>query len=367
MRIQFDFPREVMELGSEKGRGYRKIVRNNEDLEKYWAGKNGVSNAYMTVYGYRGTIPPYNKRVDLITPVVRHFVMDFDPKDFRQRDRPDVSPETALRQTEKLHHYLLSKDITHAIWYSGGGFHVWVGLDKAYMPSDGTGLSDVKDAGMRIVNDWIREMNLFCSDPAVPFDTSGMIRIPNSYNSKRGLWSIPLSTGDLAKGLDYIMESALDPKSGMIPYGSQGLVLEVIKTQRKRGVFNPSSAPLDLPAASMDGIVILPCLNSAACRVGSNPSHDERVQLVKYLTKRLRNFIPVERINPSTLEEHVETVVNFIRKLEWADFNENITRYQVSTIVGVEYPQTCAMLYEKGMCLGKCRYWDKTGAISEEE
>ena len=32
-----------------------------------------------------------------------------------------------------------------------------------------------------------------------------------------------------------------------------------------------------------------------------------------------------------------------------------------------DYPQTCSMLFKKGHCLGKCRYWDKTGAIQEKE
>jgi hypothetical protein len=366
MKITFDFPREVMELGNEKGRGFRKIVESSSDLERYWEGKNGVSNAFMTVYGYRATKPPFNKRVDLLTPIVRHFVMDFDPKDFRQRDRPNVDIERALDQALVLHRHLLKEDIHHGVWYSGGGFHVWVGLDKPYMPSDGNHLSAIKDAGMRVVNDWIRDFNLFCSDPAVPFDTSGMIRIPNSYNSKRGLWSIPLSTNDMEKGIDYIMEKALDAQFGMIPYGNNGLPLEVKKNYGKASIFSTSSAPIDLPTVSMDGVTILPCLNSAACRQGSNPSHDARVQLVKYLSKRLRNFIPVERVKQQKLEEDTETIVSYIKSLDWADFDERTTRYQVSTIVGTEYPQTCAMLFKKGMCLGKCKYWDKTGAIIEE-
>tara|TARA_R100001463_G_scaffold76199_5_gene130235 strand:- start:3674 stop:4795 length:1122 start_codon:yes stop_codon:yes gene_type:complete len=370
MQLVFDFPREVMELSPERGRGYRKIVRSNTDLERYWEGKNGVSNAYMTVYGYRATLPPFNKRVNLETPIIRHFVMDFDPKDFRKNKGNNVDPAAPLLQTKKLHNFLLERDITHSVWYSGGGFHVWVGLDKAYIPSSGDSLSDIKEAGMKLVSDWIHAMDLYCSDPAVPFDTSGMIRIPNSYNSKRGLWSIPLSTGDLDAGLHYIMEKALDPGIGMIPYGGQGLKLEVVKGKSRGKVFNPNTKPIDLPTISMDGVIILPCLNQAACRVGSNPSHDERVQLVKYLSKRLRNFIPVERIDRDKLEEHTESIVKFITSLEWADFNEGTTRYQVGTIVGTEYPQTCSMLYKKGMCLGKCRYWDKTGAIDfkgEEE
>jgi len=367
MQLVFDFPREVMELSMESKRGYRKIVRNNGDLERYWNGKNGVSNAYMTVYGYRATLQPYNRRVDLDTPIIRHFVMDFDPKDFRRDKGNHVDPSVPLEQTKRLHDFLLDSDITHSMWYSGGGFHIWVGLDKPYIPSSGDGLSDIKEAGMKLVNDWIHEMDLYCSDPAVPFDTSGMIRIPNSYNSKRGLWSIPLSTNDLEQGIDYIMEKAIDPSSGMIPYGSQGLTLNIVKGKTRNKIFKASAQPIDLPTISMDGVIILPCLNSAACRVGSNPSHDARVQLVKYLSKRLRNFISVERIDKERLPAHTETIINFIRSLEWADFDEGTTRYQVSTIVGTEYPQTCSMLYKKGMCLGKCRYWDKTGAIEEEE
>jgi len=367
LKITFDFPREVMELGNENGRGFRKIVRSSGDLERYWAGKNGVSNAYMTVYGYRATKQPHNNRVDLLTPIVRHFVMDFDPKDFRQRSRPDVDPEKAMEQTKTLHYYLLKENISHAVWYSGGGFHVWVGLDKPYMPSNGNHLSAIKDAGMQVVNDWIKDMNLFCSDPAVPFDTSGMIRIPNSYNSKRGSWSIPLTTNDLERGLDHIMVKALNPKNGVISYGEKGLGLVIKESHKRANVFNPKSKPIDLPTVSMDGVIILPCLNSAACRQGSNPSHDARVQLVKYLAKRLRNFIPVERVSKEKVEKNTETIIDYIRTLEWADFDERTTRYQVSTIVGTEYPQTCSMLYKKGMCLGKCRYWDKTGAIEEEE
>ena len=366
MKITFDFPREVMELSTEKGKGFRKIVRNSQDLENYWAGKNGVSNAFMTVYGYRGTQQPHNKRVDLMTPIIRHFVMDFDPKNFRDRNRPDVDIETPLAQTLKLHYHLLEDDISHAVWYSGGGFHVWVTLDKTYTPGSGPHLSAIKEAGMQQVNDWVHELDLFCSDPAVPFDTSGMIRIPNSYNAKRGFWSIPLTTNDMERGIEHILEKAADAKNGVISYGSTGLPLNVRKPSERVQIFNPNTTPIDLPTMSMDGVIILPCLNSAACQVGGNPSHDARVQLVKYLSKRLRNFTNVERVTQEDINKHTEVIVSFIKSLEWADFDEGATRYQVGTIVGTEYPQTCKMLWSKGLCLGKCRYWDKSGAILGE-
>ena len=363
MYVQFDFPREVLELSTEKGKGFRKLVRNSTEFERYWAGKNGVSNAYTTVYGYRATEAPNHKRVNLQTPIIRHFVLDFDPKDFTNPSRPDVALDVPLSQALRLHKELLEKDIEHGVWFSGGGFHIWIALSKTYTPASGSHLSAIREAGMRRVNDWIKDLNLYCSDPAVPFDTSGLIRIPNSYNAKRGYWSVPLNTEDLESGMGHILEKALEPTSGVISYGKNGIKLDVKKPGEKKGIFQKNTAPLDLPTLKMDGVIILPCLNQAACQIGGNPSHDSRVQLVKYLAKRMRHFLPLDRFNSDILTTHTEKIVSFIKSLQWADFDEGVTRYQVSTIVGKDYPQTCSMLWSKGLCMGKCRYWDKTGAI----
>lgn len=363
--MKFDFPREVLELSTEKGKGFRRLVSSTSEFEEYWKGKNGVSNAYTTVYGYRATEAPNHKRVDLQTPIIRHFVLDLDPKNFRDRSRPQVSLSEPLEQTLRLHEYLLKSDIRHAVWFSGGGFHVWVALDKSYIPSNGPHLSSVREAGMKIINEWIRDLDLYCSDPAVPFDTSGLIRIPNSYNAKRGYWSIPLTTEELrGSDIDHIMSMARRPRRGFKSYGNSGVILDVKKV--KEAVFKKSGPAIDLPVIQMDGVMILPCLNQAACQQGGNPSHDARVQLVKYLAMRLRNFFPWENVSNSDREGHIEQIVSFIKSLEWADFDEGVTRYQVSSIVSKDYPQTCRMLYNKGHCLGKCRYWDGTGAAEEE-
>lgn len=363
MRLKLDYPREVLELSTEKGRGFRKMVNSKDQFEKYWAGKNGVSNAYMTVYGYRATQEPHHRRVNLYTPIIRHFVMDFDAIDFR--NRAPTPPERPWEQALRLHHYLKEQNIRHGVWFSGGGYHIWVALSETYTPSDGPHLSAIKEAGLQLISDWVKDMDLFCCDPMVPFDTSGLIRIPNSYNAKRGFWSIPLTTEDMEMGYQHIMKEAIKSKSGYTEYGENGIELVVRKVTERAQIFSPQDKVLDLPVVRMNGVIVLPCLNQAACQVGGNPSHDARVQLVKYLAKRKRNFMDVERFSKEELEEHAEEIVQYIMGLKWADQDEGVTRYQVSTIVFKDYPQTCSMLYKKGMCLGKCRYWDKTGAIQE--
>ena len=368
MKLKFDFPREVLELSTEKGKGFRKLVNNKEEFERYWEGKNGVSNAYMTVYGYRATDAPNHRRVNLDTPISRHFVMDLDPKNFKARNRPEVNSEETLTQARRLHSYLLEENIEHGVWYSGGGFHIWVALDKPYIPSSREHVSAIKEAGMQVISDWIHQMDLYCSDPAVPFDTSGLIRIPNSYNAKRGYWSIPLTSIEvMTMNINDIMQLALSDRRGRYTFGTKGVSLTIKKPSERKAIFDKATPILDLPTISMDGIAILPCLNTAACQKGGNPSHDARVQLVKYLTKRLRNFFPLDSISSQQRDEDVEKVVQFIKSLEWADFDEGVSRYQVTSVATKDYPQTCSMLWKKGMCLGKCKYWDGTGAIEKAE
>ena len=65
--ITLDFPREVLELNSDGNKGFRRLVKNSDELESYWRGKNGSGNVYFTAYGYRSLTPPRNHRVDYNT------------------------------------------------------------------------------------------------------------------------------------------------------------------------------------------------------------------------------------------------------------------------------------------------------------
>ena len=53
--VPIDYPREVLELSSTGEKGWRRMVKNAEELESYWRGKNGSGNVYFTAYGYTAT------------------------------------------------------------------------------------------------------------------------------------------------------------------------------------------------------------------------------------------------------------------------------------------------------------------------
>ena len=123
----------------------------------------------------------------------------------------------------------------------------------------------------------------------------------------------------MEQGYHYILEKAMDSSVGAIPYGTKGIELTVRKVTESLQVFDPKAKPLDVATVRMNDVIILPCLNQAACHVGGNPSHDARVQLVKYLAARKRNFFPAHRFSPDDLQEHADEIVEFLMSLKWAD------------------------------------------------
>jgi len=288
--------------------------------------------------------------------------MDFDCKNFNKHT--DVELDVPLEQVRTLHRQLLSDNIRHAIWFSGGGFHVWIMLDKPHMPSSGRENSSIKNAGRKVLQEWVKDLGLYCSDPAVPFDTARMIRIPNSYNAKRGYWSIPLSKGELfSLNAEEIREKALDGHSGCYVYGEQGVALDVKKHSTP---FKKTSPKMNISTAQMDDVIILPCLNSAACQRGGNPEHIPRVYLAQYLLHRLRWFFPCSSQTEEERKLAVQRVLVFMESLEWVDWNEDKTLgflNGISTIYD-DHP-TCATLYAQGLCIGKCSFHDGTGVIPD--
>ena len=83
------------------------------------------------------------------------------------------------------------------------------------------------------------------------------------------------------------MKKAQDPHGGMTIYGNHGMAMKV----KKRDPNQPFAAEsVDVDMKRIGKMTVLPCLASAACEKGSNPTHEARVYLVQYLQDRLRSF-----------------------------------------------------------------------------
>ena len=219
--IEFDFPREA---GL-----FRKVVHTPKELETYWGSLRNSQCAYTSVYGFRA-VKPSGKRGEYNTAIVRHFVLDFDKKARKGSIVFDVDGDQVLNQVRRAHQMLMDKDIHHAVWFSGNGFHIWVKLSKTHRPSTGSEVSLIKAAGKKVINRWKDALDLTCMDPTVPFDMARLIRIPNSYNAKQhvGRWSIPLKSEELLEwSWDDICERAERHRRGQYMYGSNGVDLPI--------------------------------------------------------------------------------------------------------------------------------------------
>tara|TARA_R110000787_G_scaffold208786_5_gene318790 strand:+ start:8717 stop:10363 length:1647 start_codon:yes stop_codon:yes gene_type:complete len=346
---------------------FRKLIHDKNEFEKYWAGLGHSQCAYMSVYSFRA-VKPNGRRAEYNTAIVSNFVLDFDKKYRKGSDMIEVDGDEVVDQVARLHDYLLEKEVSHAVWFSGNGFHIWIALDKTHLPSTGREVMYIKSAGRKVINQWKKDMSLYCMDPTVPFDMARMIRVPNSYNAKQHVlrWSIPLTTKDLTLSWDEICEMAGNPLNKAHYYGDKGISLP-IKEVKDKNFRTEGGEQVHFDTVSMGKIKILPCLMEAACQVGSNPPHVSRASLVMYLGARLRNFLPVYRTTAEMRDTHVTTISNFIGSLQWADYDEGVTSYHTKTIVDGGYQESCASLISKGLCIGKCQLWDGTGEHDDEE
>ena len=279
------FPREV-------DMRKRKVVHNMDELQRYVKATNGADDLTTTVYGFR-ELKGTGKRAEYSTAIVPHFVIDMDYERAKGEGVSSIEAgDRCLKEAYMLHQHLLSNDLRHAMWFTGGGLHMWINLDRTYTPV-GSGLSDLFIAGRRVIEKWVKEWDLTTLDPVVSFRPDRHIRIPNSYNFKRGLWGMPLDTQDLISGWKALISRAKEPHGGMKTYGSEGMTLVIEKRDPNRP-FQAEKVEVDMKrVGSMN---ILPCLASAACVKGSNPPHEARAYLMMYLQDRLRSlhdpFVP---------------------------------------------------------------------------
>ena len=347
------FPREV-------DMRKRKVVHNMEELQRYVAATNGADNLTTTVYGFR-QLKTKGNRGEYNTAVIPHFVIDMD---YERAMKEGVSYAQAgdrcFKEVLMLHQHLVSNDWRHAMFFTGGGVHIWVGLDKTYKPTS-VELGDFLLTGRKMIDSWVKQWDLSTLDPVVSFRPDRHIRIPNTYNFKRGLWGMPLATEDLENGWASIIAKADEPHGGMIPYGTTGMEIKA----KKRDLTAPFEAePVDVDMKKVGNLTILPCLASAACEKGSNPTHETRVFLVMYLQDRLRSFARPPRSSPITSRSIKDTIGAFIEDLQWSDYKPDITNSYINHSVDRHYKSpSCRTLYEKGYCIGRCPFYDRSGGV----
>jgi len=356
-----DFPREV-------NMRTRKVVHNMVELQRYIDGMNGRDNLTTTVYGFR-SLKTKGNRCEYSTAIVPHFVVDLD-KGRAEEVLPEATEDEwgvrCAMDTLRLSKHLRDEGIRHAVWYSGGGFHVWVMLSKVHILEHDE-LANLLFSGRVIINKWVKEMDLVTIDPVVSFRPDRHIRIPNSFNFKRKKWSIPVSISDLEDGWQRITQKAENQSGGMKVCGDRGMEIEIVSHDPNMtglsGLFQKfDAAEIGVSAKNLNGIPILPCLHAACCTKGSNPPHKPRSYLMMFLMDYKRDFARPPTDSKVSNGEVIQWTHEVIAGLEWSDYSPKITQQMLVHGASKNYlTPSCARIYSEGLCLGKCPMFDGKG------
>jgi len=159
---------------------------------------------------------------------------------------------------------------------------------------------------------------------------------------------------------DDLWELSQEFRGGYIRTGGNRIKMPMVE-KPKRGFTKKKRQIGDLPTVTLGNIVVLPCIAQAALGAG-NPPHRARYHLASYLADRFRWFFPIDSVPQEELKKHVEQIIQICSEQGWADWSEDITRFQTESIVYRGYPHSrCETLIQEGLCVGKCRFHDGTG------
>jgi hypothetical protein len=245
----------------------------------------------------------------------------------------------------KLHHYCKNNNLAHIIIFSGRGFHIYVLVEV-------DPINTILDV-MYFQNRMIAELNIDL-DHTILGNASHLIRIPGTFNPKRNRWCISLREQEL-NDFEAIKRLAENQRTTIYKLKGNNLKLEHHKSSDKFPE-RPLFTTISIDNAGIDVHMIIPCLRTNI-RPKGHLTHIERVYLTMYLSEFYRCYTPINQLSEEQITDLIDTIVDFFEPI-LNDFNEYITRYQVSKIVRkYEFCPNCDTLKAKGLCIENTFCW----------
>ena len=322
--MPLEFPREI---------GLRRtLCESRNDFDTYIEKVNGKASCYTSLYSFERKDQRRSWKMDIDSVVMDRAWWDFDMIDggSLQDVKRDVSMLIAR----------LDGDIR--LVFTGRGFHVHQFFDK---PVKGTAIAKHIDRYQRERAKGLKTLD------GVGFPQK-LTRIPDTYNPKRGRWAVNIDPKSfMANPLSYNIPSKpnkelsyLDPFRGEAPKTGFNIRTWIAS--------NPAQETVPVGEFSGDigsagQIPIPPCLESAISH--ENPKHDVRIALTLHLADNLRWFAHPSTLTQEQRTQSIESIVKFISKLNWRDYNEHTTRFHVESIIDYEHvPTKCCV--DAGPC-----------------
>jgi len=204
-----------------------RITVIEKDFYDYINCYNGKKRLFSSVYNYTG-----NFEYDRIALKVDKVFFDFDGDD-------------CLKNVWDFVNECIKNDYKFITFFSGAGFHVYVFTTAKHLDNPKLALTRF-------------QMMFSGMDRTSIGDVARVATIPNTYNTKRGRFCIPVTLGDLSLGYEHIRELATEQRYDIQFYGDTLVDLSTFdgpEEERHYHVF-------DEPRVEIEEIKELPpCIN----------------------------------------------------------------------------------------------------------
>lgn len=318
------FPREI---------GLRRApCESRENFDDYVQRVNGRASCYTSLYSFKRADPTRPWKMDIASVIMDRAWWDFDIEDGGTIEQ--VKQDTA--------HLINKLDGDVRTVFTGRGFHVHQMFEK---PVIGTAIAKHIDRYERDMAKGLKTLD----GVGHPHK---LTRIPDTYNPTRQKWAVNIDTQEFcANPIGYNIPTKpqpsfkdLDPFRGL-PKSSSFSITKWIAQNPLEEKLHVGSFTGDIDSAGQ--IPIPPCLETVMTY--DNPKHSHRIALVLHLADNLRWFAHPSTLTSEQKERCIDTIVDFISKLNWRDYNENTTRFHVASMIDYEHvPTKCCV--DAGPC-----------------
>lgn len=293
---------------------------------------NGLLDCITSVFDFHSIIIEDGKeKIDRSSIEINHVLFDLDQ-------------DTAYDDMLKLYSYAKQKELAFRVIFSGKGFHFYFIVNE-----NSNTIDDVKAFQLKL----IQELSLNV-DPTNIGNAAGMIRIPGSFNLRRGKWCISLRENELSSH-EKIKELANKQRKQIYIIKGNKLELDHFQTIEPF-IENKLNSDFILSDIETDYLMVIPCLRMNMIQ-GKKISHQEKIFLVQYLSELYRGGIPLNQLSELQKKELIDKIVSFFEPII-KNFKRYKTKYYVEYIVRkYDNSPSCEKLKSLGFCVGNVNCW----------
>jgi len=256
------------------------------------------------------------------------------------------SDRADLKACTTLHNWAKEAGYRHIMFYSGKGTHFYL------TTKNGDSLINNKRALGNAQRAICRELGLTIGDKETDDvdvhligNVAGMGRLPNTYNTRRRRYCIPITEKDLEQGYDYIKEKAKKQSSSFAYYGREGFNIKPYDTEPKEKDIERVILDAEVKTEiNMDSLLkTMPlCISSALQR--GNCGYRERFLVITYL--REQGFM---------LSETIRILKKFLneKKFRHCIFQEQ-QPMKIYNRPELFFPK-CDKIASEGLCVQGCK------------